>query len=1751
MVNCGDNFSTLSMDIGKPVSSSVASVSFSFLSTGDIRRISVKQIVNPVLLDNLNQPNHGGLYDPALGPSSSREICGTCRLDYFQCPGHFGHIELPSPVYHPLFMMTTYKLLRATCLFCHYFKPSRFLMAKVAGKLRLLERGLMEAANALDDFGFTDGPSEEEEREEAAIERVNLYVNQQVQDAWQSKRGDYKDGMVYQARKATIDDFFRLVLANAKKCQRKQCGAPAYTFRKEGHTKIIEYDLPSKQKTLVAQLGLRKPDVFAFDTALKRGFQVPVVERHSPEHFGSESGSNSGMELDEPIADEDTETDEGPGDDTAEIIQVARAINGKVKSSRGRNERLMPPEEVRAHLRWLFRNERDICSLIFGRQGHYSKDSSAESSSVSADIFFLDVVAVSPTRFRPASRMDDKLFEHPHNEYLTKILNISLMLRDVNNELQAISAKGASATQLDKERVLTRLFENLIALQAGVNSFIDSSKNTQPVRQGKLPAPGVKQGLEKKEGLFRMHMMGKRVNYAARSVISPDVNIETNEIGIPPVFARKLTFPEPVTQHNVTELRELVIRGPKEHPGASQVQFEDGQVQLLDKLNVEQRTAIANQLLTPREVERGSTTLCTRQPVIGKKVYRHLRDGDILILNRQPTLHKPSMMAHKAKVLSGEKTIRMHYANCNSYNADFDGDEMNIHFPQSQIARAEAFNIASTDEQYLVPTSGKPLRGLIQDHVVGGLWLTNKSSFFTREEYQQLIYGAVRPEDGYTGGGRVILLPPAIVKPCPLWTGKQIISTILKNITPRNASPLTMKASAQVTNGSWGRPSSDPLSETSPKAHLCFQKAISEDIVLVKDGELVRGILDKSQFGAASYGLVHSVYEVYGSEVAGRLLSILSRLFTKYLQHRAFTCRMDDLVLTTEGEQARQSALLAGAAFGTEAATSFFSDLSTSAKGDEDKHAKLNGLLERVLRDEAQMAGLDNVVKGKMADLSQAVVKATIPGGLLRPFPDNHMQAMTASGAKGSPTNARQISALLGQQELEGRRVPVMVSGKTLPAFKPFETAAIAGGYIGSRFLTGLKPQEFYFHCMAGREGLIDTAVKTSRSGYLQRCLIKHLEGVRVHYDHTVRGSDSSVYQFLYGEDGLDVTKQMHLTKFSFNLKNHSTFVNKFAAKSLVGAVDEVEAADYMKKLLKKKRKHPERPSADPTLSKFSPSRFLGSTSEYFAEAVDDYIEKNKNHLLVVKNQAHQRQTIKPLLSAKVFRSLMYVRYMRSLVEPGEAVGLLASQGVGEPSTQMTLNTFHFAGHGAANVTLGIPRLREIVMTAAVNPKTPMMELPIKRGTNLSDVEQFCQRSSRLVLAHVVEHIVITEKILRNNDARYKVFNVHLRFFPRHEYMAAYFVNTSQVLGSLSNLAAILKRDIQLELKKSTTDLNAQAAIIGKGQSTKGSKETDDDEEEARVEEADRGSEVGDGDADAQEREARSKEQTTYDEDAEDQENDGSEEEEDNPVPNEATLEDAMDSASEASDSTGAEMDALAEVSDNWKDRIEEAKDEFARLLPLLPNSFTYDETEGLKFDLEYDLQVPKLLLVDIMERACLKCVVRAIEGITKCHPPPKTHSSIKDGSIDGKVNIVVEGTNLRAMGHLGDGIIEVSQIGTNNIHAVLMTYGVEAARNAIVQEIDKVFKLYSIKVDKRHLMLIADYMTFDGGFKPFNRRGIATHSSPLLKASYETTSAFLSEATLYGDFDNLTTPSGNIVVGRPALSGTGVFDVVLPIGGQ
>ncbi|CAD1810725.1 RNA polymerase Rpb1, domain 5 family protein [Candida parapsilosis] len=1660
------------MDISKPVGSEITSVDFGVLSDNEVQKLSSKQITNPIVFDNLGHPVNGGLYDLSLG-AFLRNVCTTCGLDEKFCPGHMGHIELPVPVYNPMFFNQLYIFLRSSCLYCHHFKLSHLEVHLFKCKLQLIQYGLllecseleniMPAGKSAKEMSNNDEDEEDEgvsvdaKTKKELMERREEFVKNAISAALKDGRTNAKGiitASVGEERKEVIHGFYRRLLSRPK-CS--NCGMYSPSFRKDGFTKIFENSLNDKQITNNRVRGLQRPDMIK-----KNG------------------SSNSSAASDIP----------------------------NIKHKGG--SKYVLSSEVRNIIRAVFKNEQPVLQKVFHSRPY-------QHEYVSGDIFFKQSILVPPTRFRLPSKLGDEIHENAQNELLSNILKTTVLIAELNTQISQMYEAKLSGEQ--KKIAFNRLMNSFVTLQNDVNAFIDSTKN-QNAPAGKVPNPGIKQALEKKEGLFRKHMMGKRVNYAARSVISPDPNLETNEIGVPPVFAKKLTYPEPVTSHNAAELRQAVINGPEKWPGAVQIQNEDGSLISLIGMSLEQRKALANQLLTPT----GSNSF------VGKKVYRHIKNKDVVIMNRQPTLHKASMMGHKVRVLPGEKTLRLHYANTGAYNADFDGDEMNMHFPQNENAKAEALNLANTDSQYLTPTSGAPLRGLIQDHISAGVWLTSKDSFFTRETYQQLIYGCIRPEDGHTTRSRLVTLPPAIFKPEMLWTGKQVITTILLNIKPDNVPGVNLISKNKIKNDYWGEHS-------------------TENEVIFKNGELLSGILDKSQYGASQFGIVHSLHEVYGPEVAGKALSVLGRLFTNYIMMTAFTCGMDDLRLTEDGNVWRKDILKSSVDVGRQAAT----EVTNLPDDTGNDNKELRRRLEEILRDDDKLGILDAITQSKVNAITSQVVSKCVPEGTMKKFPYNSMQAMALSGAKGSNVNVSQIMCLLGQQALEGRRVPVMVSGKTLPSFKAFETDARAGGYIKQRFYSGIRPQEYYFHCMAGREGLIDTAVKTSRSGYLQRCLTKQLEGVHVNYDNSVRDGDGTLIQFLYGGDSIDTTKQSHMNQFEFCLENYDALLAKYNPGDMVENLDTTKALSYSKKVRKSLKKQKDVPhyeqeiKYDPVINTYNPAKYLGSVSEKFQEKMDKFVTSHPE--LFAQSKEEAKSTGK--LTEKKFRALMQLKYMRSLINPGESVGIIASQSIGEPSTQMTLNTFHFAGHGAANVTLGIPRMREIIMTASAAIKTPQMTLPILPDVSDEQADAFCKSIAKVVLSEFVDNVTVTETTSQDEDgSNSRSYVIHLGFYTKDEYETEYDISQEQLENVVTqSFIHSLETQIVKEVKKQKkpdymptvgksagkTDMETVSGKIRE------LRDEDDDDEDDVDEEEDGG--------DLEQSKQKVKQHVSYDGPDDDEietmkraEETSDEEMEDAEESNESSSSDSdgdsdsdEDEEENGNDADGdANMDKKPELSRLAKDRQAEVIAQHNMV-----TKFNFDDEHGEWCEFKLELngnETQKLLMVNIVEELLRKTVVRQIPHIGRCLRPEPDASS-------GKRILTTEGVNFKAMWEQDD-FISVNAITSNDIASVLRTYGVEAARNTIVNEVYRVFDTYGISVSSRHLDLIADMMTREGSYLAFNRQGIDSSTSSFMKMSYETTCQFLTKAVLDGDREELESPSAKIVMGKLTNVGTGSFDI-------
>ncbi|KAB8211273.1 Largest subunit RPA1 of eukaryotic RNA polymerase I RNAP I N-terminal domain protein [Aspergillus parasiticus SU-1] len=1670
-------------NFARPVASSISGIDFTVYNDEDIKATSVKRIHNTPTLDSFNNPVPGGLYDPAMGAWGDH-VCTTCRMSSWSCTGHPGHIELPVHVYNVTHFDQMYRLLRAQCVYCHRLQMSRTQVNAYTCKLRLLQYGLVDEVAVLESMELKkgskksakDGEESEDdgdEDEDDLVKRRNVFVRKAIREAQASGKlkglmAGAKNPIAAEQRRAVVRDFFKDIVG-IKKCA--NCSGISPGYRRDRYSKIFRKALPEKAKLAMQQAGYNASNSLIILQETRK------FNKKEKEALANDNAST-------------TSESHGAEEEVARGNAILAQVDNKKTGDGGQ---FMPSPEVHAAITLLFVKEEEILNLVYT-----SRPMSKKESRVDAGMFFIKNLLVPPNKYRPvASQGAGAVVEAQQNTVFTQILKNCDIINQISKERQ----NGGSDSAM-RVRDYRDLLHAIVQLQDTVNGLIDRDRSGLSGPAAASAPNGIKQILEKKEGLFRKNMMGKRVNFAARSVISPDPNIETNEIGVPLVFAKKLTYPEPVTNHNFWEMKQAVINGPDKYPGAAAIENEFGQVTNLKFKSLDERTALANQLLAPSNWRmKGSRN---------KKVYRHLTTGDVVLMNRQPTLHKPSIMGHKARVLANERVIRMHYANCNTYNADFDGDEMNMHFPQNELARAEAMMLADADHQYLVATSGKPLRGLIQDHISMSTWFTCRDSFFDEEDYHELLYSCLRPENSHTITERIQVVAPTMIKPKRLWTGKQIITTILKNIMPPNRAGLNMKSKSSTPGDRWG-------------------EGNEEGTVLFKDGELLCGILDKKQIGPTAGGLIDSIHEIYGHTIAGRLIGILGRLLTRFLNMRAFTCGIDDLRLTKEGDRVRKEKLSKASEIGREVALKYVT-LDQTKVADED--AELRRRLEDVLRDDEKQSGLDSVSNARTANLSTEITKACLPGGLVKPFPWNQMQSMTISGAKGSSVNANLISCNLGQQVLEGRRVPVMISGKTLPSFRAFDTNPMAGGYVSGRFLTGIKPQEYYFHAMAGREGLIDTAVKTSRSGYLQRCLIKGMEGLRAEYDTSVReATDGSIVQFLYGEDGLDITKQVHLKDFDFLASNYKSIISQVNSSDF-HTLENEEVGEWHKDAMKKVRKTGKVDAMDPVLSIYHPGGNLGSTSELFAQAVKKYEDGNPDKLLKDK-----KKSIEGILSKKSFGNMMNMKYLKSVVDPGEAVGIVAGQSIGEPSTQMTLNTFHLAGHSAKNVTLGIPRLREIVMTASAHIMTPTMTLILNEELSKEHSERFAKAISKLSIAEVVDKVEIRERIT-SGSTKAKVYDIEISFFPPEEYTAEYAIKTKDVQIALQNkfipkLVKLTRAELKRreDEKKLSSYSTAQPEIgVSVGTVQEAPRGADDDDVPADDDDEE--------DQDDAKRASGSKNrsnQVSYE---------GPEGEEEKMVQEQDADDDDDIEDSGEKQTKDVEMDdASDDDSDNeakdTKLREEDIKGKFGEI-----TQFKFNPSQGSSctIQLQYDISTPKLLVLPLVEAAARTAVIQSIPGLGNC-------TYVEADPIKGEpAHVITDGVNLLAMRDYQD-IIQPHSLYTNSIHHMLNLYGVEAARASIVREMTEVFEGHSISVDNRHLNLIGDVMTQSGGFRPFNRNGLVKDaSSPLAKMSFETTVGFLRDAVQERDYDNLKSPSSRIVVGRVGTVGTGAFDVLAPV---
>ncbi len=654
----------------------------------------------------------------------------------------------------------------------------------------------------------------------------------------------------------------------------------------------------------------------------------------------------------------------------------------------------------------------------------------------------LTVLPVPPVTVRPSIILESG--ERSEDDLTHKLADI---VRN-NNKLEAYIEAGSP------NLIIEDIWWNLQYL---IDTYFDNELPGVPQathRSGR-PLKGLAQRLKGKEGRFRYNLAGKRVNFSARTVISPDPCLSINEVGVPEEIAKELTVTERVTKYNIEKLKKLILNGPKKYPGANYIiVYRPGR----DGSITEYRIRLDDEERRKYWVEN------IRE---GDIVERHLLDGDIVLYNRQPSLHRMSIMGHRVRVLP-YRTFRHNLCVCPPYNADFDGDEMNLHVPQSEEARAEAEALMLVEKHILSPRYGAPIIGAIHDHISGAYILTSR--YFTKDETTLILRaGGIKAE---------LWEPDKIENGVPLYSGKKIFSKAL----PKG---LNIKFKARICR----------------KCKECKKENCEYDAyVVIKNGELIKGVIDKNAYGSEAGKLLDVIVKEYGFEAGRKFLDSVTKMVIKTIMLKGFTTGIDDEDLPEEALKEIEKVL-------------------------DEAEKKVEEIIEKYKRGELELIPGQDLEQSRETHITKVLREARDKAGEIAERylgMNNHAVIMARTGARGNILNLTQMAACLGQQSVRGKRIFRGYKDRVLPHFEKDDLGARAHGFVRSSYKKGLSPTEFFFHAIGGREGLVDQAVRTAQSGYMQRRLINALQDLKAEIDTTVRDSRGVMIQFKYGEDGLD-----------------------------------------------------------------------------------------------------------------------------------------------------------------------------------------------------------------------------------------------------------------------------------------------------------------------------------------------------------------------------------------------------------------------------------------------------------------------------------------------------------------------------------------------------------------------------------------------------------------------------------------------------
>ena len=1213
------------------------------------------------------------------------------------------------------------------------------------------------------------------------------------------------------------------------------------------------------------------------------------------------------------------------------------------------------------------------------------------------------VLAIPPPAIRPSVKMDhQQRSEDDLSHILMSILKTNTILQE------KISAKSATNIIDDWTSVL----QYYVATQ--IDNKIPGVLATAQ-RSGR-PLKSIKDRLNGKGGRMRSNLMAKRVDYSARSVITADPNISIRELGIPMKIAKNITKPVVVNSLNRKFLLKLVLNGPDTYPGAKIWEKKNGET------------------ITLRYVDRNSIVLED-----GDIVHRHMLNGDPILFNRQPTLHRMSMMCHIAKIMRQGDTFRMNVADTKPYNADFDGDEMNLHMAQDVECDSELRNLAAVPYQIISPSSNSPIIGIYQDSMVGAYLLTAADVSFTQREAMNLLMSFNKVD--LRGLNK-----------------KEITSfDIIGQILP----PITLK----LKNSSF-----DDDNQTN-------------NLIKIINGEYFGGQMDKGILNGGK-GLINRICNDFGNMASSDFIDNLQNIVTSFLKSNAFSVGISDLICNPE-------------------------TISNIGKVISEKNSNVKTLIEEtqlgIFDNSSGKSNLDEF-ETKVNNVLNQATSETAKIGLKNLQKGNRFVAMFQAGSKGSELNISQMIACVGQQNVNNKRIPYGFEDRTLPHFTKFDDMPKARGFVESSYINGLSPSELFFHAMGGRVGLIDTAVKTSTTGYIQRRLVKGLEDLAVNYDMTVRSNKGKIVQFLYGDDGIDPihveNQPLRLLSMSAEeIYSYFSFPNDETTGRVLSSI-------FIGEILKQyKREAQELKAVESETVEMMIETRNEVVEKVFGNKQDEVVRCPVAFQHIINNIAGQQGLtsdsmvdITPLevhrlcenalktldrmfynYPTQLFKlcflfflspkELVFVRrfnrisitllietivlqYKRAIVAPGEMVGLISAQSIGEPVTQMTLNTFHFAGVSAkSNVTRGVPRLEEILSLSS-EPKNPLLSIFLKQ-----DDETSKEKATKIM--HMIEHTKL-EDIVESTSICFDPYdNENTLITEDKGLMERYNMFTNMLAECCNQTIGVEEKSKWVIRLKMNADSMLEKNI---------------------------------------------------------------------------TMDDINFTLSSI---YGDEINCIFSDynSDNLIFRI--------RLSTIIKSASGKTQKKKVA---SLDQTDHIFMLKNFQDNLLKNIILRGIKGVKKIILRKiKDHMVLKSSTFEKKEIWVLDGVGNNLLDVLGLDFIDKKRTISNNIINIFDIFGIEAARQAIYNELTEVIEFDGSYINFHHLSLLIDRMTHSYKLISIFRHGINNDNiGPIAKASFEETPEIFLRAARHGELDIMRGVSANVMCGQEGLYGTSAFQVVL-----